>query len=272
MRRFHQGGQALIEFLVTAVVLLPLFLLLPMIGKYQDLAHATQVASRYAAFDATSFGHVDAFNDYKPPAQLADEVRRRFYSNASAPIKAGDIAGDFDAHRNLFWRDPYGHPLIKQFSDVSVQFGNGAATQAGGFDTFSSIDGASFNAIPLANAAQIGLQTRGVYTAQVGVALADLPAGIRSIAPFDALNLRVVRHTSLLFDPWGSPRTAKTEERVATLVPAASLLDTISSPLTVAVFAIDLGRVDAPDFTDLKSWRDVVPSDRLVPVPTKSAP
>ena len=272
MRRFHQGGQALTEFLVIAVVLLPLFLLLPMIGKYQDLAHATQMASRYAAFDATSFGHAEGFNDYKPPAQLADEVRRRFYSNASAPIKVGDVAGDFDAHRNLFWRDPYGHPLIKKFSDVSVQFGSGATAQAGGFDTFSGIDGKSFNAIPLANAAHIGLQTRGVFTAQVGVALANLPAGIRSIAPFDAINLQVVRHTSLLFDPWGSPRTAKTEQRVATLAPAASLLETISLPLQVAVSAIDLGRVTAPDFTDLESWRDVVPSDRLIPVTTNSAP
>lgn len=49
----RQAGQALVEFLAMAAPLLGLFLLMPMIGKYQDIAHATQMASRYAAFDAT---------------------------------------------------------------------------------------------------------------------------------------------------------------------------------------------------------------------------
>jgi hypothetical protein len=260
-----QSGQALTEFLVIAMVLLPLFLLVPMIGKYQELAHMTQMASRYAAFDATSFGDADGFNHWKPPAQLADEVRRRFYSNADAWIKTGDVAGDFDANRNVFWRDPYGHALIAKFSDVSVSFGNGATAQAGGFDKASGADGKLFNAEPLANANTIGLQARGIYTAQVGVALANLPTGIHSVAPFDALDLRIVRHTSLLFDPWSAVDTEKTEDRVAMLAPAASLLSKVELPLNVAIKELDLGKVGKASFADLQPWRDVVPADRLVP-------
>ena len=36
-------GQALTEFLVISLVLIPLFLLLPVIGKYQDISHASRL-------------------------------------------------------------------------------------------------------------------------------------------------------------------------------------------------------------------------------------
>ena len=98
------AGQALTEFLVVALALIPLFLLVPMIAKYQDISHFTQLASRYAAFDAMTRN--DSVSTWKPEAQLADEVRRRFFSNSDAPIKTGDVVGNFDANRNLFWSNP----------------------------------------------------------------------------------------------------------------------------------------------------------------------
>ncbi len=260
-----QGGQALTEFLVLAVALVPLFLLVPMIAKYQDLNHATQLASRYVAFDAINRGGLTGDNDWTPPAQLADEVRRRFYSNTDAPIKSGDVAGDFDANRNLFWRDPYGNPLIKNFSDVAVSFGNGAATQTGGFSAAS--DAAVFNKIPFANANHIGLASPGIYTAHVSVALANLPSGIRSIEPFDQLNLSIQRHTSLLFDPWSSTTTARTEARVAKLAPLTTVLNTIDPLIKIAIGFVDLTEVKAPEFGKLSVWRDAVPTDRLKPGP-----
>lgn len=256
----RQSGQALTEFLLVALALLPLFLLLPMLGKYQDLVHATQMASRYAAFDATSFGNTAGFNPWKPPAQLAAEVRRRFYSNPDAPIKTGDVAGDFDAHRNLFWRDPWGHPLLRNFSDVGVSFGNGQSTQAGGF-TPSGSDGAAL----FANAGVIGLASPGIYTADVSVTLANLPAGIKSIVPFDTLDLTITRHTSLLFDPWHSPDTERTEARTGKLAPVGTAMSALEPALKAWIAMIDMGEVHAPGFSDLSQWRDVVPLDRLVP-------
>ena len=80
-----QTGQALIEFLVVALALLPLFLLIPVIAKYQSIAQATQMASRYAAFDGLVRNEVQ--NSSKPLDQLQDEVRRRIFSNSDAPIK-----------------------------------------------------------------------------------------------------------------------------------------------------------------------------------------
>ena len=233
-----QRGQALTEFIVLAVALVPMFLLVPMIAKYQDLSHATQLASRYVAFDAINRGGLQGNNDWAPPALLADEVRRRFYSNTDAPIKTDDVAGDFDANRNLFWRDPYGNPLVKKFSDVTLSFGDGAATQTDGFSAAS--DTAVFNKIPVANANHIGLAAPGIYTANVSVALANLPAGIRSVEPFDKLDLTIQRRTSLLFDSWSSPTTVRTENRVATLAPLNSLLKTIDPLIKAAIGFVDL--------------------------------
>lgn len=264
----RQGGQALTEFIVVAVAMVPLLLLVPMIGKYQDLAHATQMASRYAAFDATIFGNTTGFNPWKPPAQLADEIRRRYYGNANAPVKTGDVAGEFESDRNVAWRDPYGNALIRNFNDVSVSFGEDAATQEGGFD--SATDGNVFNAVPIAKASRIGLQARGVYNANVSTKLANLPAGIKSIQPFDTLDLSIRRHTSLLFDPWSAPDTERTESRVKTLAPLNSAVSALSPFIDIAIFAIDMGKFTGPKFGNLKAWRDVVPADRLVPADTQS--
>lgn len=47
----RQRGQALVEWLVVALALLPLFVLVPVLGRLQDQAHQVEMASRQAAFD-----------------------------------------------------------------------------------------------------------------------------------------------------------------------------------------------------------------------------
>ena len=259
----NHDGQAAVEFIVLALALIPLFLLFPMIAKYQDLSHTTQMASRYVAFDAITRNDIQSRDGWKPEAQLADEVRRRFYSNTDAPIKTGDVAGDFDVNRNLFWRDPYGNPLIARFNDVGVSFGPNAGIHAGGFDAVAD-DGTAFNRLPIANAENIGLQSRGVYTANVSVALTNLPAGLQAIKPFDQIDLSIRRHTSLLFDSWSSPTTRKTEQRVSHLTSSDALFAPIRPVIAAGLLVVDLADVQAPDFGNLAKWRDVVPADRLV--------
>jgi hypothetical protein len=96
----QQHGQALTEFLVVALAVIPLFLLIPVIAKYQDINNATQMASRYVAFDAMTRNDTVS-SGWKPVDQLAAEVRRRFFSNPDAPIKTDDVAGNFKANQNL---------------------------------------------------------------------------------------------------------------------------------------------------------------------------
>lgn len=254
------SGQALTEFLVLAAALIPLFLLIPVIAKYQDIAHSTQMASRYVAFEAMTRN--DAMSTWKPAAQLSDEVRRRFFSNPDAPIKTNDTAGDFKANQNLFWRDPQGRSLITSFgNDVTVSFGAGQGADHGA--AFSSAsDGKPFT---LRNEFG-GLQARGIYTANVNVRVANLPSGLKNYEPFDKINLNITRSTSVVIDPWAANSPVQAESRFsgnATIFPASALkqYDTI---FNAAVGIIDApGGIPAPKLGQLDFWRDVVPEDRL---------
>lgn len=263
----RERGQALTEFLVVALVLVPLFLLMPLIAKYQDVAYQTQLASRYVAFDAAARNEWQ--NSWKDPAQLATEVRRRFFSNPDAPIKTNDTAGNFDAHRNLFWRGPAGEPLVTDFdTDVGISFGeSGSPTQAGGFKKAS--DAKPFNSIAgtevEANIGdQLSLKAAGIFTGNVTVKLANTPAVLKMYQPFDKIDLSVTRRTSVVVNGWDadSPDTVVRRIDSKLLVPG-----TVLRPLQPFVDAVvglaEVGKVPSPKLGQLEFWKDVVPPDRL---------
>lgn len=262
MPRRAQQGQALTEFLVAAVVVVPLFLLIPMIGKSQDMAHSTLLASRYVAFDAITRN--DRVNSWKPEAQLAQEVQRRFFSGSRAPIKTGEAAGNFRAHRNGMWTDPFGNPLLRNFDqDVRVSYGfGGGTTHNAGFS--GSRDGDPFL---LMN--RFGLSRRGIYTANVAVTVANLPAGLRLIAPFDDINLVINRSTTVLLDPWAGRNPSDVQSRLRDpAVNPGSLLAGIRPLADLVVETLDghvvgLGGIRGPRLGDVQFWRDTVPADRL---------
>jgi hypothetical protein len=253
----QSGGQALVEFLALALVLIPLFLLIPIIAKYQDISHAVQMASRYVAFEAMTRN--DTQNSWKAPAQLAGEVQRRFFSNSDAPVKTGDVAGNFRAHQNAFWRDPAGKALIAKFStDVSVGFGQHLRpTHAVAFGTAS--DGGPFTL-----ADKLQLSSKGIYTGGVSVKLANLPAGLKAYEPFDKINLSMTRRTSVVIDGWPASSPEQIESRIADdrLLPAKRL-SALAPGVNLSVTVTEIGKVRKPALGELAFWRDVVPPDLL---------
>lgn len=244
----RQSGQALTEFLVAALAIVPLFLLIPLIAKYQDISHAAQLASRYAAFDATV--NNPSTQGLKNPATLAQEVRRRFFSNIEAPIRSNDAAGNFLAHQNLFWRDPAGNALINDINAVGV--------------TLAAAGTSGAQALPTVRHA-FDLPDRPLYRGAVSVPLANLPAGIRSLEPFDRINLRVDRATTVLVDGWGGRDVADVRSRVSRADRAGAALGQIDGVLNLPVAVFELGHVSPPRLGELQLWDDVVPVDRLRP-------
>lgn len=248
----RHAGQALTEFLVISLVLMPLFLLIPVIGKYQDISHATQLASRYAAFDAVLRN--DSQNSWKAPEALAAEVRQRFFGVTGAAVVT-DAQGQ-PAIRDG-WSDPYSHPLIAAPADITLSFGAGrGATHGEAYDQAGSGDTAIF---PLASAT--GLGSKGLYRANVGVSLANLPAGLRSIEPFDQIDLRIERQATVLPDPWMANSPAQAESRIARLAPVNAVLPEALIAATIEV--VEMASVKPLAFGRLALWRDVVPLDRL---------
>jgi hypothetical protein len=259
----RQRGQALTEFLVVAVAVIPLFLLIPVIAKYQDISNATQMASRYLAFDAITRN--DSVSTWKPENELGAEVSRRFFSNPDAPIKTDDAPGNFKAHQNLFWRGPRDEPLISDFgTDVRVSFGsNNGTTHADAFSTTS--DGEPPKG-PFLRHSALDLRARGIYTVNVAVRLANLPSGLKFYEPFDTIDLSIARGTSVMVDAWTAQNPGDIETRIAgnpVIFPAAKLAS-ISPAVDAAVRVIDApGGIVGPKLGKLDFWRDVVPDDRL---------
>lgn len=278
----RQRGQALTEFIAIALALVPLFLLMPMIAKYQDIAYATEMAGRYVAFEATL--HNDGMSNWKPPAQLAGEVRRRFFSNADAPIKTGDTAGDFKANQNLFWRDPKDNAMIGRFDrDVNVSFGPaGGIAHADAFSAASDNDPFKGTPLPFNVSDKLNLKSPGVYSAAVNVAVADLPADLdgftQSYRELKNIGLHVSRHTSVLADSWTAKNPAHVEQRIngRTLFAGAHFTQTGVGTAAAAAVGAAATVMESPSYFPracpqpcgpklgkLDYWSDTVPADRL---------
>jgi hypothetical protein len=230
---------------VLAVVLLPLLLIVPLLGKQLDIAQTTASASRYVAFEGM-VRHGSSLQPWKSDAQLADEVRRRFFSASAAPVKTGDVAGDFAAHRNPLWTDHRGDALLPSFAaNVGAASRRTALTQP---------TGAVF-------ASAMGLDANNLHTGSVRGKVAD----VAGLAPFDALGLSIERHTTVLVDPWSASgpaavRGALRRERwsLTSHFPFGTL-EALTAPLKLIPQVLegtqlpDIGRVDP----------DIVPGDRM---------
>ncbi|WP_228895427.1 hypothetical protein [Pseudoduganella aquatica] len=269
-----QRGQALTELVVMCLVLVPLFLLMPVVAKYQDISYATQMASRYVAFDAMTRN--DGMSSWKPVSQLEDEVRRRYFSNSDAPIKTGDTAGDFNANRNRFWSDQNGGALISKFSDVRVTFGAGAAGAAQSDGYAAASDDAPFSMpVPINVRDQLELKANGVFTANVSVTLANLPAPAGNPAetyePFKNIGLTIRRATSVAVDTWTASGPGQVESRIdQTLLTPGKALRPFNGVVDDAVKVTEMtgcfpGACNGkgPKLGELAYWRDEVPVDRL---------
>ncbi|OGT31677.1 MAG: hypothetical protein A2W28_09180 [Gammaproteobacteria bacterium RBG_16_51_14] len=126
-RSFLQG-QAMTELLITASMLLvPLLLLIPLLGKYIDIKHSTIEAARYEAweytvwYNGTNNGQADDRPDGYPNAQPVKgltqtqiESRRRFFSDITLPIANDDKTIGWrnePGKRNPLWLDHEGRIL-----------------------------------------------------------------------------------------------------------------------------------------------------------------
>ena len=126
----YLAGQAMTETLITAsLVLVPLLLLIPLLGKYIDIKHATIQAARYEAWEYTAWYGSNAVRSgpfstaerssgfetvtggsltapVKSTTLTQNESRRRFFSRTDLPISDLDkTTGWDDTDDNDLWVD-----------------------------------------------------------------------------------------------------------------------------------------------------------------------
>jgi len=117
----YQIGQAITEFNVTAAFLLvPLFIMIPLLGKYIDMKHSSVQAARYMAWERTVwFDEKTKPKDtttaqVKSQNSLIKETQQRVFSGVSEDTLAGGVL-------NPLWNDR-GNNITKSMDDIDVSF------------------------------------------------------------------------------------------------------------------------------------------------------
>jgi len=272
MGHSRQHGQALVEALVAALVLVPLAVLTMMLGKFQAMQQATIAASRTLAFECTV--RPQACADPAAYAGLADEVRRRHYGRIDREILADPAPA---AERNALWVDRRGQPLLERFADVgatlsSPRFDAGRSTAIG-----RAAAGAANLLDSVAGPARFGLSlTGGMTEAQVQVRVSPSEAGNEQFTRLDSLPLTLQARTAVLTDAWHASGPYGSEaHRVDSRVAQGSRLDTLHETAFALGYQLthwSIGLMQAagiePSAASFRPYRvdvDRVPADRVAP-------
>jgi hypothetical protein len=118
----RQGGQAMIETIVACIALIPLFFLIPLVGKYIDIKLATIAASRKLAFECTVNAAV--CQDLSGNAGVVDDLRSQYFRGNGEEVLASDVPADDvsqDPNANPLWVDRKGKYLIEDYSDIGAE-------------------------------------------------------------------------------------------------------------------------------------------------------
>lgn len=188
-------GQALIEFLVVALVLVPMFLLIPLLGKYLDMKQSAIAASRTLAFECT-VRYEDCAN-LNANTSFADEIRRRFFSGNGTDVltndrPAQDVIGAGTG--NALWVDRQGRPLLERYSDVGI------VADAKTLNMGGSLVGTMSNNV---GPGLFGLQLdRGMFDGRVQANVASQNGGSDFVSQLDSLGVKMQFHTAILTDAW----------------------------------------------------------------------
>jgi hypothetical protein len=213
------SGQAIVEFLVSCLVLIPIFMGMVYIAKYQDVKHSAIQASRYAAIEY-------ATNTKKKPAEIQQETKVRFFAQQenrnSGHLSATDKSYVLNKNTDQvpFWRDLAGKPLITDFSNVTVSAPH-TYNSGGSEKIFDDIGKVAFK-----------LDKTDLKGADVEVALAN----IKHYQPFSNINLKVGATTVYSGNAWN----ANGNDDVKKHMDLGGAISVLSSASSVIDFVVDL--------------------------------
>lgn len=236
-------GQALSETLVAFVVLVPIFMLVPYLGKYLDVKHKAEDGARYALWERTVFSDPgaswDANENQKSDGRIRNEIRARFLEEPRAAITAQTPTTE----RNPLWEDHTGGELValadfESTIDESREpfpYGLRGRSFLGKPDSLSLFGSLAQDGLPLLNQLDglsnilggaldftLGLNDRGFVESRVTVPAIDLPVITRLGATLD-INVAEEQRAftargAILTDSWTPGTEGNYRERLDGLV------------------------------------------------------
>jgi hypothetical protein len=267
-----QRGQALVEFLIAASLLLvPLFFMISYVAKYHDMQAATIQAARYAAWERTVyFGSGDwaSGTATKSDATIQNEIRSRFLS------ARGTGFANPTTENNSIWSDHAGEPILGTWSQTSPS----AQTPGTGDYVLVKVKDIIATIGKVLGADGFKLDMKSLYSAEVSVTPANSNAISRIFAGADGSFslLTLTEKNVMVANGWSANGKTFVEKQTGSLAltnvfdrdPLSTVLDYAKTGLKV--FYPEFGGLDLG-----KMQVDNVPGDRVsggiapVPAPTR---
>jgi hypothetical protein len=261
MKGARQNGQALVEMVVIAGVIIMLFLGIIYFGKFHDIQASTIQAARYAAWERTVHSPA-AMND----TQIQKQARSRLFTWNTDPFTNNDglANGASWTTQSGNWRDhsPASDSveatrLIARPDDVGVSTsagplpGKAAGTVAAAMANVSGLLDLITGGEPL--------PPGGSVTGNVSVKINNIAA---LPAPLDALNVTLRESSTVVTENWNAsgPRQAALRSRTFTIAGPITKMNGLLHPIEKVVSIIE------PAFSKLKIGQvcpDIVPADRV---------
>ena len=276
-----QSGQAITEFnVMAAFVLVPLFIMIPILGKHIDMKHSSVQAARYMAWERTVWFEETTVPEktenviYKDQRDLERETRERFFGKVNY-----DELGSDDI--NQLWNDR-GNLIIRDQDDVELEFLKGgnepvlnkngnpsifyeiieliskgvglAANAAGtalsiGIGFFNDLSGSvGLPPLPVPPLPQVidKFQFKGYYRSSVKLNIDS--AQYETV--FGERAVPIESRASVLTDSWIVQNDKQFEEWTKSFIPFSPLKPLFEPIKTAATFKV-LGIALAPEFEDL---------------------
>ncbi len=213
----RQRGQALVEAVVVATVLVPLILMTILLGKYQSVQTATIAATRSLAFECTV--RRDECSTVDELKKLSEEIAQRHLSRATREIFSQDQVPDLKLapERHALWTNRKGEGLLESFGDTSTSVSNGSFDAGVGVAEGFQKSGRVSNAVDLlsnlAGPNKFGLQLRdGLLTARVEVKTSSsLPALSSTARWLNGMPLQFKFKAAILTDDWSASKPQGSE-------------------------------------------------------------
>lgn len=268
----RQRGQAMTEFVIgTILFLMPLFLIIPMMGKYADVKATAAQTARYVAWERTVwYGGASASvtwpGNSKSEAEIRNEARQRVTSFGRGVADNDKSAGSFEqaGARNM-WRNRDQSLMLKNYNDASIdKINNSSSPDIATGDVLDAI-------MVVASILGFKLETNGFYNGDAAISVTTLPIGTNlsgtSSGRFDPGVLTFRDKNVILSNTWSGNGAGHVKSQVAGLAPLG-LVDESGVGDVIQIIGCIAMALFAPEICFLEVGKiepDVVPPDRLTP-------
>jgi hypothetical protein len=221
-----QSGNATVETVLIATVMVPLLTGIPLVGKIADIDNTTVQASRYLAWEQTVAG-----DDSQSERDLEAEIRNRFYADTDLQIRTNRQQITEEKYNNPMWAG-YGindegsvNRLVNQDSGVDYELRNDRPSSMAG--TLSSGIVTMGRAMAQFTGGDWSIEDQGLYTGRVSIEVsrnAFLAQGVDcNEQESESITACISRANTIFVDSWDARNADQAAERAKTFVPAATL-------------------------------------------------